>query len=119
MIKFVRSVGYALEGIWYGVSTQRNMKIHLTVAPIVLILGAIVSLTRVEWGIIILVIAAVISLELVNTTIEALVDLVSPQHQQLAKVAKDVAAGAVLIMAIASVCIGCIVIVPKLWILVF
>lgn len=119
MIKFVRSVGYALEGIWYGVSTQRNMKIHLTVAPIVLILGAIVSLTLVEWGIIILVIAAVISLELVNTTIEALVDLVSPQHQQLAKVAKDVAAGAVLIMAIASVCIGCIIIVPKLWELLF
>ena len=119
MIKFVRSVGYALEGIWYGVSTQRNMKIHLTVAPIVLILGAIVSLTRVEWCIIIIVIAAIISLELINTAIEALVDLVSPQHQQLAKVAKDVAAGAVLIMAIASVCIGSIIIVPKLWELLF
>ncbi|MCR8659226.1 diacylglycerol kinase family protein [Paenibacillus endoradicis] len=119
MFKVFRSIGYAVEGIWYGVSTQRNMKIHLTVAPIVLILGAIVSLKWVEWCIIILVIAAVMSLELVNTAIEALVDIESPQYQPLAKIAKDVAAGAVLLMAIGSVCIGSIIIVPKLWELLF
>lgn len=119
MIKFFRSMGYAFAGIWHGVSTQRNMKIHLTVAPLVLILGAIVSLSAVEWCIIILVIAAVMSLELVNTAIEALVDLESPQYHPLAKIAKDVAAGAVLIMAMAAVCIGCIIIVPKLWELLF
>lgn len=118
MFKVLRSMGYAFEGIWYGISTQRNMKIHLTVAPIVLILGAIVSITWVEWCIIILVIAAVMSLELVNTAIEALVDLESPHYHPLAKVAKDVAAGAVLIMAIASIFIGCIIIMPKLWALI-
>lgn len=119
MIKLFRSMGYALSGIWYGASTERNMKIHITVALLVFIIGVIVSLSAIEWCIIVLVIAAVISLELVNTAIEALVDLVSPQHQQLAKVAKDVAAGAVLIMAIAAACIGCIVLLPKFWALFF
>lgn len=118
MKKLFHSFGYAFEGIWYTVSTQRNMKIHLTVAPIVLILGAIVSLSPIEWCIIVLVIAGVMSLELVNTAIEAMVDLESPQYQPLAKIAKDVAAGAVLLMAVAAVCIGCIIIVPKLWHLV-
>lgn len=115
MKRLLRSFGYASQGIWYAATTQRNMKIHFTVALLVIILGAIVSLTGVEWCVILLVIGAVISLELVNTAIESTIDLVSPQYHELAKIAKDVAAGAVFVMAIISVIIGLIIFVPKLW----
>lgn len=115
MNKLLRSFGYAYEGICYAIKNERNMRIHVAVAPIVLILGAIVSLSPVEWCIIVLVICSVMSLELINTAIESIVDHVSPDIAPLAKIAKDVAAGAVLLMAIASVIIGIIIFVPKLW----
>jgi len=114
MNKFLKSFSYAFAGIWSGVRTQRNMKIHVAVALLVILLGAIVSLTRTEWLILIVVICAVLSLELVNTAIEAAVDLVGPEYQPLAKLAKDTAAGAVLIMAIGAAVIGLIIFLPKL-----
>jgi undecaprenol kinase len=66
-----------------------------------------------EWCVILIVIAAIISLEMVNTAIEAIVDLASPQIHPLAKIAKDVGAGAVLVFAIASVIIGGLIFLPK------
>ena len=94
---------------------ERNIKIHISVMILVIICGFIFHLSTTEWLICILLFALVISLELVNTAIEAVVDLCSPNYHELAKYAKDVAAGSVLISAIASVVIGLIIFVPKLF----
>jgi len=114
MDKLLQSFRYAFTGIWYAIRTQRNMQIHITMALLVVILGAIVSLTLIEWCIICVVICAVISLELVNTAIEATIDRIGTERHPLAKIAKDTAAGAVLVTAIGAVIIGLIIFVPKL-----
>ncbi|MCM3633232.1 diacylglycerol kinase family protein [Paenibacillus camelliae] len=115
MKKLLKSFGYAFAGIWSGFRTQRNIKIHVAVALLVFILGAIVSLTRMEWMIVIIVICAVISLELINTAIEAAVDMHGTKRHPLAKLAKDTAAGAVLVMSIGAVLIGLLIFLPKLY----
>ena len=97
------------------IKKERNIKIHISVMILVIICGFIFHLSTTEWLICILLFALVISLELVNTAIEAVVDLCSPNYHELAKYAKDVAAGSVLISAIASVVIGLIIFVPKLF----
>lgn len=114
MHKLLNSFKYAFSGIWYAVRTQRNMKIHVTVALLVILLGAIVSLTWLEWCLVILLICAVTSLELVNTAIESAIDRFSTEPHSLAKVAKDTAAGAVLVMSIGAAIIGIMIFAPKL-----
>ena len=89
------------------------MKIHFVSAVVVIIAGLLTGLNLVEWILIILLIALVISTEMVNTAIETIVNLVSPDFHPLAKKAKDVAAGAVLVFAIASVIIGLLIFIPK------
>ena len=96
----------AWEGIAYAVRTQRNMKVHLTITCIVCVIGALIGLRLDEWRWIGLCITLVLAAEVVNTAIESVVDLVSPEWHQLAKVAKDAAAGAVLITVIFSVVVG-------------
>jgi len=110
--KLIKSFGYALEGIWASFK-QQNMRIHLTSALIVVVAGLLTGLSTVEWLIIILMIALVIGAEMINSAIESVVDLASPTFHPLAKQAKDIAAGAVLIFAITSVVIGLIIFVPK------
>lgn len=114
MSKLLKGFAYAFSGIWYCIRTQRNMQIHVTVALLVVILGAIVSLTWLEWIIVVLVIGAVMSLELVNTALETAIDRFSTERHPLAKIAKDTAAGAVLVMAIAAAVVGIIIFMPKL-----
>lgn len=114
MDKLLQSFRYAFTGIWYAIRTQRNMRIHITMALLVVILGAIVSLTLLEWCIICFVICSVISLELVNTAIEAAIDRIGTEKHPLAKIAKDTAAAAVLFMAIGAAVIGIIIFAPKL-----
>ena len=109
-----RSFGYAFAGIWTGIRKERNMKIHCTALLLVVIAGMIVQLTVTEWCICIILCALVMSLELVNTAVEAVVDLVTEEKKPLAKIAKDTAAGAVLIAAIASVIIGLLIFVPHI-----
>ena len=103
---------YAFEGIRTALN-QQNMKVHFISAVIVIIAGLLTRLSTLEWCVILIVIAAIISLEMVNTAIEAIVDLASPQIHPLAKIAKDVGAGAVLVFAIASVIIGGLIFLPK------
>lgn len=110
----VHSFGYAFEGIMTGILKERNMKIHCTAAILVTIAGAICRLTATEWCICILLFGLVMSLELVNTAVEAVVDLVTEERKPLAKIAKDTAAGAVLIAAIAAAVIGCIIFLPHI-----
>src|SRR6185436_9369303 len=97
------SFSFALAGIAYLFRTQRNARIHAVIAVIVCLLGAWLRVTRIEWAILVLSIACVLILEGLNTALEAAVDLASPQLHPLAKIAKDVTAGMVLIAAIASV----------------
>lgn len=108
------SFGYAFEGIWTGIRKERNMKIHCLAIILVTLAGTLFQITPVEWCICLLLFALVASLELVNTAVEAVVDLVTEEKKPLAKIAKDTAAGAVLFSAIASVIIGCIIFIPYL-----
>lgn len=106
------SFGYAFEGIWTGIRNERNMKIHCLAIIVVTLTGTLFQITAMEWCICLLLFALVASLELVNTAIEAVVDLVTEEKKPLAKIAKDTAAGAVLFAAIISVIIGCIIFLP-------
>ena len=111
----IGSFRFALDGIAYLFRTQRNARIHAVIAVIVCLLAAWTRVTRIEWAILVLSIACVLILEGLNTALEAAVDLASPQIHPLAKVAKDVTAGMVLIAAIASVIVGLLILGPPLW----
>jgi diacylglycerol kinase (ATP) len=100
---------YAFQGILYATRTQRNMRIHLVAAALVMFAALYLRLERAYVAIVMLCIALVIALELVNTAIEAIVDLMTVAHHPLAKIAKDAAAGAVLVAAMASVIVGYLV----------
>lgn len=114
----VRSFRYALRGWWFVIRTQRNAWIHAIVSIAVIILCIWLRLDTRDWAIIILAIAMVWTAEFLNTALEAVVDLASPQHHQLAQVGKDVGAAAVLIAAASSVLIGFLIIGPPLWLIV-
>ncbi len=109
-----KSFQYAFEGILTCIKKERNIKIHLIMMLLVIICGFIFHLTKIEWMICILLFGLVISLEILNTAIEAIVDLCSPDYHPLAKVAKDCGAGAVLVSAIAAAIIGLMIFIPHL-----
>ena len=102
------------SGIIQAVKSERNMKIHVVIALIVIGFGFYFSLSGIEWLFILLAISGTITLEMVNSSIERAVDLATDQIHPLAKEAKDFAAGAVLIYAIFSVIIGIIIFLPKI-----
>lgn len=97
---------YAFSGILYATRTQRNMRIHLVAASLAIVATLYLRLDRAYVALVVLCIALVIALELVNTAIEAVVDLMTVAHHPLAKIAKDAAAGAVLVVSMASVIVG-------------
>lgn len=106
MKKIIKSFKYAFEGIIEGIKEEQNLKIHFIIMTLVIIVGMILKITVMEWIICIILFALVISLELINTAIENAVDLITNEKNQKAKIAKDTAAGAVLVAAIASAIIG-------------
>lgn len=108
-----KSFGYAFEGIFTCIRKERNMKIHCVFAILVIIAGIIFGLSLTEWCICLTLFGLVMALELVNTAVEAVVDLVTEERKPLAKIAKDTAAGAVLIAAIMAAGAGCIIFIPK------
>jgi undecaprenol kinase len=110
--KFFRSFTFAYNGLKIA-TKQQNMKFHLTSAVVVIIAAFVTGISLLEWAILLIVIGMMISLEMVNTAIEAVVDLTSPHIHPLAKIAKDVAAGAVLVFAFVSVIIGVLIFIPK------
>lgn len=112
--KLINSFKYAIAGIIASFKTERNMKLHILAMIIVILLGIVVKLSKLEWIICIILFAIVISGELFNTAIETTVDIAMPYRNEKAKLAKDVSAGAVLIIAIASLIIGVIIFVPKI-----
>ena len=112
--KLINSFKYAIEGIISSFKTERNMKIHVLAMIVVIALGLFFKLNKVEWCFIISAIASVISAELFNTAIETVVDMVSPEKNPKAKLVKDIAAGAVLGVAIGAAIIGFIIFGPQI-----
>ncbi len=111
----VRSFGWAFAGVWSMLRHQRNAQIHALITLVVLVFALVLRVSANEWVALVLAIALVLALEALNTALEAVVDLASPQVHPLAKQAKDTAAGAVLIGAIGAAIAGCIIFLPKLW----
>ena len=114
MRKFFQGFKHAFDGVKYAFQTQINMRFHVLAAAIAIITGLIFELSFIEWGFIALAIASVLSAELFNTAIESLTDLATQEVHPLAKVAKDCAAGAVLITAIFATAVACLIFIPKL-----
>ena len=103
---FLRSFVYAGRGIWFCIRHERNFRIHMSAAIYVLLFAPYFSLTRGEWAALLAVVALVLAAEAVNTAVEQVVNLASPRRRTRARVAKDVAAGAVLLCAGAAVAVG-------------
>ena len=110
----VKSFYYAISGLLTALRLGRNIKVHCLAALIVTVAGMAVSLSSIEWAILVVMIAQVMVTELVNSSLEFVVDLVSPHYHTLAKYAKDIAAGAVLLSASAAVIVGGLIFWPYL-----
>jgi diacylglycerol kinase len=107
-----KSFYFAFSGLWYCFTTQRNMRIHGLVAVLALILSVYLKLPMVRLAVVILCSAMVICMEMLNTAIESAVDLAMPELHPIAKIAKDVAAAAVLVSACAAALSGVLLIGP-------
>lgn len=108
-----KSFGYAFEGIAAVIKRERNMKIHCCAMILVVMAGTILQIPAWKWCICFCLFGLVTALEMVNTAVEAVVDFVTEERKPLAKLAKDAAAGAVLIAAIMSVAAGLIMFIPE------
>ncbi|WP_353894357.1 diacylglycerol kinase family protein [Proteinivorax hydrogeniformans] len=104
--KVIRSFKYAIEGVTFALKTQLNMRIHCLVAIIVTLLGFYLNLAIVEWAVLLFSMTLVITMELMNTAIEKTIDLITDEYHELAKIAKNVAAAAVLFSALNAVVVG-------------
>jgi diacylglycerol kinase len=111
---FWRSFVFAGHGVWHVVRTQRNMKVHLAAALAAIVAGVILRITAADWAAVLAVIGLVLTAETLNTVVEALVDLCTGEYHPLAKAAKDMAAGAVLIASAAAVGVAIAVFLPRL-----
>ena len=114
MRKFIRGFGYAFNGLLHACKTQLNFRVHLICALIVVLLGYVLNLSTAEWLWIALAIGLVLVAELLNTAIELLVDLVSPEYNKKAGLIKDMCAASVLVTAVTALIIGLLIFVPKL-----
>lgn len=108
------SFRYAFAGVAHAFRTQRNMKVHAAIAAAVCIAGAAFGLARVEWAVLALTIGFVVHAEVMNTAVEAVVDRASPEWHPLARVAKDCAAGAVVVSVITAVVVGAVIFLPRM-----
>lgn len=111
---FWRSFGQAYRGILYSWKTQRHLRFHILATVIVLLAAWWLRLAKWEWAILLLTIGSVLAAEVMNTAVEIVVDLVQPNFHPLAGMAKDVAAGAVLVTAIQAVAVGIVIFGPPL-----
>ena len=112
---FMVSLKCAFAGLRYAFSTQRNFRFHLFAAVIVMITALWLKVSLSGWVALILTVSSVLVIELLNTAVEVIVDFISPEYHPLAKTAKDLAAGAVLLVAITAVLVGIVVLGPPLW----
>ncbi|RSK48141.1 diacylglycerol kinase family protein [Hymenobacter rigui] len=113
--KRAASFGYAFRGVVAALRTEVHLWVHAAATVVVVGLGLYFGLARWEWAAVALAVGAVWCAELVNTALEAVVNLVSPDYHPLAGRAKDVAAGAVLVMALAALVVGLLIFGPRVW----
>lgn len=109
MKKFIQSFSFAINGIRKALAGQRNMRIHVGIALLVMAAGVYVDLSALDWCFVTFAMGLVVSTELMNTAVESLVDMIEPRQHPLAGKIKDIAAGAVLVVAVAAAAIGCFV----------
>lgn len=112
--KFSSSIKYCLEGINFVITNESNFKKEIVIGIIALLLSYILKISRIEFIIILIMIALVLTSEIINTSIEKVVDLYTKDYDNLAKIAKDVSAGSVLVMSIFSLLVGVIIFLPKI-----
>lgn len=112
--RLINSFKYAIEGLRSTIIREQNMTIHVFIATIIFIVGLFFNLSLNEWMLLALVSGLVMATELINTSIEAVVDLVQPTEHPLAKVAKDTAAAAVLVFAVVAIIMGIFIFLPKI-----
>lgn len=110
----IKSFPFAINGLRLALTSEPNLRIHFIIGSLAVILGLFLKFTPTELALLFLTIGVVIILELINTLLEALVDLVSPEIQEKARTAKDVSAAAVLISAILSLVVGGLLFLPKI-----
>lgn len=110
----IRSFSYAISGIKDAFEKEPNFRFHIAATAIVMVMATILGFSPVEWVILFFTIALVLILELVNTSLEAIVNIVSPQKQEKARIAKDVSAAAVLVSAVVAVLVGVYLFLPKI-----
>jgi len=111
----IEAFRFAFSGLWYTLRTQRNMRVHLFIAAVVAVVGLWLRLSADQWAVLALTSGLVLVTEMTNTVIEKLVDLVCPDYHPLAKIVKDVMAGAVVLAAIVAVIVGLLILGPPLW----
>lgn len=112
--QWIKSTNFAIEGVLQGAKTQRHIRYHFFTAAFVLILSYVLGISRMEFIIISLAVILVISAEMLNSALEAVVDILSPEYSEKARTAKDIAAGAVLITAFGAAVLGYIILFPYL-----
>ncbi len=112
--RLAKSFHYASKGIHHTLKTQQNMWIHFAVGIIIFLFALYLGFNYLELAILLLTIALVLTLEMLNTVAETIIDLTSPDFSELGRIVKDVAAGAVLIAAFFSIIIGFLLFAPKL-----
>ncbi len=112
---FRKSLGYALAGVWWGLKYNQNLRFHFFAALVVIFLSITFHINPFEMGILGVMILVVIVSEMMNTVIEEMVDLIVQEHRQQAKIAKDVAAGMVLVSAFGSIIVGILVFGPHIY----
>lgn len=115
----LESFRYAFAGLRYAFTTQRNIRVQSTIGGLALVASVLLKIPLHEVAILALVSGLVISLEMVNTVFETIVDLVSPEYHPLAKIAKDVGAAAVITTAITSILVGLLLLGPPLFSAIF
>ncbi len=111
----LESFRYAFAGLAYALRTQRNTRIHLSIAALVIAMGLWLRLPPTSWAVLTLTIGLVLVGEMINTVVETLVDMITADYHPLAKVTKDVMAAVVLLTAMFSVIVGLFVLGPPLW----
>lgn len=112
--RLINSFKYAFEGLKYAFKYEQNILVHFIATVLAIAFGIIFKISAVEWLVVFLIIGLVIATELINTSIEATIDLITDEVNPLAKIAKDTAAAAVLVFGISALAIAIVIFVPKI-----
>jgi diacylglycerol kinase (ATP) len=112
------SFKHALDGIYYAITSQPNFRVHITLSLTAVLLGIVLKISRVEAAVIAMTIMFGLGVEMLNTAVESMTDLITSQWHQKAKTAKDVSAGMMLLTAVGAVIVAAFIFLPRIWILI-